>query len=252
MIQLIDHPGSIRELRLERPPVNAFDPGLTHALRAALEQESKAARALVVSGRPGMFSAGLDVPALLALDRDGMAAFWTEYFSLLEAIARCPVPIAAAITGHAPAGGAVVSLFCDYRIMCRGSFVFGLNETRVGLIVPDVIQYALVRLIGARLAERQLVSGALVSPDEALDQGMVDALADDAEQTIAGAIEWCAGLLELPPFAMLGNRAVRRRDLAAQFDTLGTTEVEAFVDGWFSKETQAVLHAMVERLKAKA
>ncbi len=83
MIQTIDH-GAIRELRLSRPPVNALSPELIAALLQGVEtapQEGK--RALVLSGSPGMFSAGLDVPLLLKLDRPAMDALWREFYALL-------------------------------------------------------------------------------------------------------------------------------------------------------------------------
>src|SRR5512146_1420142 len=108
MILTFEH-GAIRELRLNRPPVNALSPGLISALLQALEAASQdGKRALVMSGQPGMFSAGLDIPALLKLDRASMDALWREFYALLGAIASSPIPIAAAITGHAPAGGTVL------------------------------------------------------------------------------------------------------------------------------------------------
>ncbi|NNE05134.1 MAG: enoyl-CoA hydratase/isomerase family protein [Xanthomonadales bacterium] len=251
MIKITNHDGT-RELQLDRAPVNALNPALTEALTAEITKAEKEARALVISGQPGMFSAGLDVPELLQLDRDGMKSFFRSFFRLLESIARSEIPVAAAITGHSPAGGAVVSLFCDYRVMSRGEFVFGLNETQVGLPVPEVIQYALIRLVGRHRAERQIVSGALVSPSQALDKGMVDALADDPETTVKAAIDWCNSLVALPGFAMLRNRAMLRSDLATRFDALGEQQVEDFVDGWFNTETQAVMQALVAKLKARA
>src|SRR5687767_8146601 len=120
MFETINH-GTIRELKLARPPVNALSPDLVKALRTAIQDApGTGARALVLSGQPGMFSAGLDVPALLALDRAGITAFWDDFFGLIATIGRSPIPIVAAITGHSPAGGAVLSIFCDYRVMARG------------------------------------------------------------------------------------------------------------------------------------
>lgn len=251
MIKTNNH-GGIRELQLDRAPVNALNPALTTALTEAISQAQNECEALVISGRPGMFSAGLDVPELIQLDRAGMKSFWCSFFGLLETVARSDIPVAAAITGHAPAGGAVVSLFCDYRVMSEGEFVFGLNETQVGLQVPEIIQYALIRLVGRHRAERQIVAGSLVSPTEARAAGMIDALAPDPEATVSKAIEWCRNLLSLPRTAMLGNRSMLRGDLSDQFDALGEAQVEAFVDGWFQEETQAVMHALVAKLKARA
>jgi enoyl-CoA hydratase/carnithine racemase len=242
----------LREIRLARPPVNALDPALVDALNAALKQAADEAAAVVLSGPPGMFSAGLDVPALLQLDREGMERFWRSFHGLLETLARSPLPVAAAITGHSPAGGAVISLFCDTRIMTQGNFRYGFNETRVGLRLPLPIHGALLRLVGAHRAERLIVSGALLSPTEALHAGLVDALADDPAATIAAAIAWAQELLTLPRHAMLGNRHTLRASLAELFDDPEQQGHGEFLGVWFSPETQATLQGLVAQLKKKA
>jgi len=72
VISTIEH-GRVRELRLNRPPANALSTEMMHALRQAIATAPEdGARALVISGAPGMFSAGLDVPLLLTLDRKGV------------------------------------------------------------------------------------------------------------------------------------------------------------------------------------
>jgi enoyl-CoA hydratase/carnithine racemase len=248
MLQIIEH-GDIREIRLDRPPVNALNPALVEGLSDAVAEGENACDALILSGRNGLFSAGLDVPELLQLERPDLAEFWRSFFGLLETVARCPVPTVAAITGHAPAGGAVLSLFCDYRVMTRGDYQIGLNETMVGLIVPEVIRQALVRLTGPRIAERLIVAGTLLTPEEALRAGMVDALADDPATAVNSAVAWSEQLLALPRDAMLGNRERARRDLYAPFTSIGDADVAGFVDGWFRDSTQGHLHRLVSRLK---
>src|SRR5258707_3161252 len=136
MIQILDH-GDVRELRLDRPPANALSPELIAALRAAVEEAPAAgARALVLSGAPGFFFGGLDVPYLIRLDRSAIAVAWRDFYGLLGSLAASPIPGAAAITGHSPAGGALMSLFCDVRIMAEGAegaegeYRIGLNEVQ--------------------------------------------------------------------------------------------------------------------------
>ncbi|HWT15898.1 MAG TPA: enoyl-CoA hydratase/isomerase family protein, partial [Patescibacteria group bacterium] len=120
MLERIEHESRILELRLARPPVNALSPALVAQLRPALaDAAGQGFRAVVLSGQPKMFSGGLDVVELLQLDRAGMIAFWNDFFGLMAALARSPIPTVAAITGHSPAGGAVLSIFCDYRVMAR-------------------------------------------------------------------------------------------------------------------------------------
>lgn len=252
MLDRIQHDRHVLELRLARPPVNALDPALVAALKQAVERApAEGAEALVLSGSPGLFSAGLDIPALLRLDRAAMRAFWKDFFGLCAALARCPVPAAAAVTGHSPAGGAVLAIFCDWRVMARGGFRIGLNEVQVGLTVPDCIQAALRRLVGPSRAERLLVAGAMLDPDAARATGLVDELAG-AEDVVRRALAWLEPLLELPRQAMLGTRRLARADLAALFDDPAALPVDEFLDGWFAPEAQATLHALVERLRKPA
>lgn len=251
MLERIEHDSGIRELRLNRPPVNALNPQLVHALRAAVEAAPREnASALAICGSSGIFSAGLDVPTLLALDRNDMREFWREFFALCGALARSPIPIAAAITGHSPAGGAVLALFCDYRVMARGPYRIGLNEVQVGLTVPDCIQVGLRRLIGAYRAERLLVQGTMLDAEAALAIGLVDELAD-VDFVGARTLDWLGEVLKLPRQAMLSTRAMARADLAALFADPAALPVEDFLDMWFAPEAQDTLRAMVEKLKAK-
>src|SRR5258707_6776121 len=117
MIQTVEH-GAVRELRLDRPPVNALSPQLIVALRLAIQAApGSGARALTLSGSPGRFSGGLDVPLLLGLDRPAMASLWREFYGLLCPIVGLPVPILAALIGHAPSDGNGLGKVCDAQVM---------------------------------------------------------------------------------------------------------------------------------------
>ncbi len=247
MIQILDH-GPVRELRLDRPPANALSPELIVALRAAVEAApGEGARALVLSGAPGMFSGGLDVPFLLTLDRPAMLTAWRDFYGLLRALGASRVPIAAAITGHSPAGGAVLSIFCDTRIMAEGNFKIGFNEVLVGIPMPPSLYWAVRRLVGPRQAERLCVGSLLFPPAEALRIGLVDEVVS-SERVVERAIEWCRSLLALPPEAMSATRRLARSGLASLFGEGNEAELAGLVDMWFSDETQGALRGLVERL----
>ena len=129
--------GDIVEVKLARPPVNALNPALCHDLASALSMAvAEGARGIVLSGGPNVFSAGLDVPHLLSLgdDRHALTLAWEVFFDAAMVLATCPVPVVAAISGHAPAGGCVLALCCDYRVMASGPFRIGLNEIDAALI----------------------------------------------------------------------------------------------------------------------
>ena len=248
MIEIIEH-GFIHEIHLARPPVNALNPELLGALVDAVEAApGKGARGLVLSGGEKVFSAGLDVPYLMTQDRAGLAACWSLFFDAARALARSPVPVAAAIAGHNPAGGCVLALCCDYRVMARGPFRMGLNETQVGLAVPDAIQYLLRRVVGPHRAERLVVAGAMIESEEALAIGMVDALAN-AGDVVWHATNWLQELLALPSGPMLATRGMARADIVKALDSFSQAELDLFLDGWNSADSQAALRELMLRLK---
>jgi 3,2-trans-enoyl-CoA isomerase len=243
--------GPVVELRMNRPPANAMSAEMIAALKAGVAAAVEGdARAVVLSGQPGMFSAGLDVPSLLQLDRDAVRAAWADFISLLELITNSPIPIVAAITGHSPAGGAVVALYCDYRVMAEGHFKIGLNEVEVGIILPPLLFGALRRQVGSHHAERIGVAGMLISAEEAYRINLVDELAEP-EDVVPRALARCEHLLRLPPVAMAESRRNARRDLVELVREFGESSLDNLVENWFSDETQAALNALVARLAAK-
>ncbi|MDT8321121.1 MAG: enoyl-CoA hydratase/isomerase family protein [Xanthomonadales bacterium] len=247
MLEIIDH-HSVREIRLARPPANALNPELMTALTAALQEAANVADAVIVSGLPGMFSAGLDVPELLQLDREALSRAWQGFLEVSGTIARMPVPTAFALTGHAPAAGIVMALFGDYRVMASG-FKTGLNEVQVGLVVPSTIYQALVRAVGPHTAERILVAGEILNSDQAARIGLVDELTDNPDAAVERALDWCRRHSTLPRSAMLMTRAMARADLHSLFGDHSALGVEKFVEVWFSETTQQKLRALAASLK---
>ena len=248
LVENIDH-GTVHELRLARPPVNALNPQLCGDLTAAIITAVDAgAQGLVLSGGPKVFSAGLDVPYLVSLgeDRAALRAAWESFFGAARALAQSPVPVVAAISGHAPAGGCVLALCCDYRVMASGPFAIGLNETQVGLVAPEGIQHLMRRVVGPYRAERLLVAGELVEAERALALGLVDELVE-IEHVSTRARAWLEQLLPLPRQPMLVTRRIARADLVAAL-TPERIQLDGFVDAWFAPDTQAALRALMAKL----
>ena len=247
--------GAIRCLQLARPPVNALDPELCRALIAALEGAfSDGVLGVVLAGSPKIFSAGLDVPYLLSLgdDRRAVLECWQAFFGAARLLAESRVPVVAALTGHAPAGGCVLALCCDYRVMARSldpakPFAIGLNETQVGLVVPEGIQRLMRRLVGDYRAERLLVAGEMVAAERALEIGLVDDLVD-IDHVIPRAVTWLEALLKLPHQPMLQTRAISRQAVGEALSP-DFIRLETFVQQWWEPDTQAALHALVAKLR---
>lgn len=251
MIEQNEH-GEIREISINRPPVNAIDHPMLIAMREALSTAiDDGVGGIVLSGRPGVFSAGLDIPSIIDLERDELLAYWNDFYALFKLIAQSPVPVGAAITGHSPAGGTVLAIFCDWRVAARGRFFLGLNEVQVGLELPAILYHAYKRLIGARNAEGLGVVGAMLGPDEALDCGLVDEVVEP-DQVVARGIERMTHMLAQPRAAMLATRSIARQEVADLFSRYGVETMEGMVRFWYRDETQATLRQFVESLKSRA
>lgn len=249
LVERIPH-GPIAELKLARAPVNALNPELCNDLRTSLAQAiADGAQGIVLSGGPKVFSAGLDVPFLLSLgdDRKALLAAWSAFFDAARALAESPVPVAAALAGHAPAGGCVLALCCDYRVMAEGPYTIGLNETQVGLVAPEGIQVLMRRIVGAHRAERLLVAGEMIDSARAFQYGLVDELTD-IDEVATRARLWLEALIQLPREPMLRTRALARADAVAAMQP-ENIRLESFVEAWSAPDTQAGLHALIARLK---
>jgi len=237
---------AVAEIRMDRPPANALNREFVEHLLAALETaRMDGAHVIILTGRPGMFSAGLDVPELLGQDRRQVEAFWGRFFSLTRQLAASPVPVIAAISGHAPAGGAVLALQCDWRIGVSGKYKIGLNEVQVGLPVPSTILLCLEEVVGPRLARRLATRAELLVMDEAVAIGLVDELVAP-EELLDTALKRANELLALPQVAMNTTRlAAKSRLIEALSSSSDTAAATAW---WFSTETQTEMHKLVARL----
>jgi Delta3-Delta2-enoyl-CoA isomerase len=244
--------GLVQEVRLARPPVNAFDSGLVQQLTERLRTlplEGK--RAVVLSGPEGIFSGGFDIKALRTLDREGVKRYVRGYLELQYIIAVSPIPIIAAITGTCAAGGTSLALFCDYRIMARGDYRIGMNEVQFGLCVGKIIHAALRRLVGARHADQMLTSAAMMSADKAQAMGLVDAVADP-DRVVIEAQDYAAALTRLPAQAFKGTRQIVRADLVKLFDGMARQDAtNEMVEAILSEESQAALKAFVARMASR-
>jgi 3,2-trans-enoyl-CoA isomerase len=246
MLDIISH-GDIAELSLNRPPANALNHELLRKLLAGIQQVlDDGARGLILSGQEGMFSAGIDVPQLLGMDRPAIFEFWSLLFDSSKTLLTSPVPVVAALAGHSPAGGAVLAAHCDYRIAADGPYKIGFNEVQVGLPLPATILRVFEELVGPRMSRQLAMQGKMMTMSEALAVGFVDELLA-ADQLMERVLEFLASLLALPPTAMNRTRLAGKANLIQSIQ--GATDVDQVTDSWFSLETQAALRALVERLK---
>ena len=152
----------IAEIAIDRPPANALNTELVAPAPARMRTRAgQGAGPIILTGRPGMFSGGLDVPELLPLPRPAIAEFWTAFFAPDPRPGREPGP------GHRRRQRPCARRRRRARDPLRlpvgasGSFKIGLNEVAVGLPVPDGIMLALEQVVGPRLAQRLAMTAQL-------------------------------------------------------------------------------------------
>ena len=209
----VEHDASLCRIALARPPVNALDgPLLAELTRAIRQAGAQTGRAIVLTGGPGHFCAGLDTKILAAAPEEERGRLLAALRELLDATAVSPIPIAAALTGHCLGAGALLAALCDYRVMETGDYKIGLPEVKIGLPLPGRVQRVIARLVGEHRAQRLCVEGWLLDPEQARQFGLVDDLV--APKGAAGAAAaWCEQILSLPQGAVAAMRAEFRRPL---------------------------------------
>ena len=127
-------------LRLAAGKANAMSQEFLARLNQLLDRlAASPARAAVMIGTGKSFSAGLDLPSLIALSREAMRAFIVEFEATMLRVFRLERPLVAAVNGHAIAGGCVLALQADARIAAAGGAKIGLNETSLGIGLPAVV-----------------------------------------------------------------------------------------------------------------
>ncbi len=232
--------GDVAVLRLANGVTNAIGYELLEDLSSALAEVKSGFRGMVLAGGNKFFSIGLNLPEVLGLDQKGMTVFWTLFENTVLDLYTLPVPTAAAITGHATAGGAILALACDFRFTAEGRKLIGLNEISIGVPVPYLADRMLRQTVGDRVATEMEYGGKLVGPEEAKAVGLVDGLFPDGEVE-SGAIAAITRFTAVTAPAFSLTKRHRTREIPAEFNAVRQELNRAFMECWFAPATQALL-----------
>jgi len=242
----------IQILELNRPKVNAIDKSLIEALNHELDKIEKndSIKGIILTGQNGIFSAGLDIVDLYHKDKEYMESFWSLFSNLLLRIYRYPKLVFSAISGHSPAGGTVISIMTDYRIMSKGNYVIGLNEVAVGLSMPIGIGRVFQSLLGERVAEKMTLTGKLVNPDKAKEIGLIDEVVD-SESLLKHSINTINEWLKLPFNKQIDSKLSLRKEVTDLMLNTIKKENDSFINAWFSDECRITMEGIINKLTRK-
>jgi enoyl-CoA hydratase len=235
-------------LSLELGRGNAIDQAFIDALSAALDEtERGGARAVVLTGQGRVFCGGLDLVTIYDFDRETMGRFVDAFEGLFQRVLSFPQPVVAAVNGHALAGGCILAMASDYRLMQPGPFQIGVNEVAIGIPFPAAAFEIARRATPEAAAARVILEGARLSPEEAVAAGIVHRLAGEQgvlADAVAAAQRFAAGGLE----AVRYTKADLIAPVLSRIAASRAARRERFLDVWFSKEARSRIGALRESL----
>jgi enoyl-CoA hydratase len=181
--------GRIAALRFDDGKANALSHAAIDGLNAALDRAAEEADAVLLSGRPGRFSAGFDLTTMKA-GPEAARALVSAGAELLLRMVEAPLPIVTACSGHSLAMGALLLLGSDFRVGAAGDFKIGLNEVSIRMTLPRfAVEIARDRL-SPRHFQRAVSQAEIYAPEGAVEAGYLDRVVAAerlAEQSIAEA-----------------------------------------------------------------
>jgi enoyl-CoA hydratase len=242
----VERRDEVAVLTLDRPRANAFHRPLVDELAAVFAESAEAGAVVLTSSSPSIFSAGWDLPTLLAMDREEFGGFVSAYCDLVREIFAFERPVVAALTGHAIAGGLIVAAAADERIAAEGKGELGLSEVLLGVSVPACLLEPFRHAIGPRQMERLAATGENLSFEKALAIGLVDRIVP-AEGLLAESVARARFLAGRPGAAHEAIKLRARAAALARFDQ--ARGGDPFLDYWFSEDAQSRIRALVAKLR---
>lgn len=239
-------------IELNRPKAHAINRRLVNELREELDklENSEHVEGAVLTASGNIFCAGLDLVELYDYDETTMDEFWQDFGLLMKDMVGFPKPLIAAVNGHAPAGGCVLAMCCDYRFMAEGNGRIGLNEVPVGVVLPKPIVELARHVVGDARATDMIFHGALLLPQEAGAFGLVHATVPP-EELVSRAEEKLQSWLALPREPWRRAKAALREPLLNAMDIEFSEAFGETIHHWWSTESRATMSKMVQKLKER-
>jgi enoyl-CoA hydratase len=221
----------IASIVMDDGKVNAMDPDFFKALHAALDQAlAESAQVVIISGREGIFSGGLNVKLMPTLTPEGMIEMVAEFGRIMTRVFTFPLPVVAAMNGHAIAGGCQLAFCCDRRYWVEGPWRMQMNEMLTGLPFPTWMINIFQGTVPVQYLPEMLLHAHIYSPAETLQKGLIHGLAPAGEDPRELALRSCADLMILNQRAYAVSKKMMRAQAAEE--ALGRLRAE--IDEFFT------------------
>jgi enoyl-CoA hydratase len=237
LVSIERHDG-IAVLRIERPPANAIDLDLCGSmerqLQGAMDGEPGA---LVLTGGSGpFFSGGLDLKVVPYYTTEQQRKMILAINRMVARLYSCPVPVVAAVNGHAIAGGLILAMIADYRVGPTGPALFGLTEARAGIAFPAGPMIVLQAEIPPHQVRQITLQARNFGPAEAIERGVLDEIRSP-ESVLERALEVAVDMATIPAETYRRIKHQVRAAAIARLEQLEATGDDPMLAGWLSSES---------------
>lgn len=230
-------------LRLANGVTNPISLELIREISKVLDELSNdgGTHSVVITGTNNkFFSIGFDLPNLYKQGKDEIRSFYISYNRLCLDLYTFPKPTVAALTGHAIAGGCILAICCDYRVIATGKKLMGLNEIKLGVPVPYPGDVILKQIIGTRFAQMIMEVGEFFEPDALIQMGMVNDVVRQ-KNVLDKALQHARLLGQYPPMAYRMIKKNRVDEVKERILKDLEEKEQYFLNCWFSDETRKLL-----------
>jgi enoyl-CoA hydratase len=243
---LLEQHNAITVLRLNRPPANAFCLELGREIEAALDSGAvRDARALVLTGTGRFFSGGLDLKIVPTYSNEEQRDFLAILNRVIGRLYACPIPVVAAVNGHAVAGAFILALATDYRVGPTGTARFGLTEARVGIPFPAVPMIILHAECAPQDVRYSTLFARTFGSDEAQRRGMLDEL-QRPEAVLERAVDIARDMASMPADGFRRVKYQVRQAAIEKIQEVISTGADPMLEGWLSPEAQEASMALLK------
>ncbi|MFA5182484.1 MAG: enoyl-CoA hydratase-related protein [Syntrophales bacterium] len=234
----VEKTDGIAKVILSRGKVNAINEFVIDELTACFQglADDAETKAVILTGQGKFFTYGFDIPEFLSYKKEDFLRYLTKFTDFYGDVFLYPKPVIAALNGHTMAGGCMIAIACDYRIMVSGKAKMSLNEINFGssLFAGSV---EIIKLwLGQKNAETAVYTGAMYTAEEAHQLGLIHQVATEADleakaRSIAGQLAAKDGV------AFRSIKHLLRKPLADEIKKRERDSLLEFVDIWYSENT---------------
>lgn len=249
MIKLDRH-GQVAVMSIDKPPANTIDLPLLRESQRVLDElgGSKDIGALVITGMGKCFCAGADLKTVPFYDSGQQREVVKAMNGIITHLYGLPVPLVAAVNGHAIAAGFVLVLACDYRIGSETGCTMGMTEIRAGIPFPSATMEIVKAELRPDVARRLILTGNNITSEEALRQGILDEL-QPAGLLPARAFEVASDLCSIPQQAFAQIKRQLREATLKRIEEMVRSGSDPLLAGWLGDESNAAADRLLRDAK---